>query len=304
MIFSLDSRGIFAFWQFASFLSASVIGMIFLAWFAGVQFRLAGQTPPEFKSRFSKCFCIWLIAIPVFCATVVAAYIVCKSIPATKEFIDTNIGLAVCLIFCVAVACAIMASIGGRQFFVGYFIEGTERRWVFGVSLATLALFASLISAPTSLKYRALIKQSIGVSNLVAIVKSTTIYSMDHNCFPPDLKSLCKEGRMSPKYLYPHTGWVEGDGYDRPSDWNYIYIYSEDAPGDLIMVWDDPKWYENRGSAVLRYCGSGEWLSADKLAKDLARTYQWRLENPIATSQPASRPTSSPTALPTESSIR
>ena len=113
------------------------------------------------------------------------------------------------------------------------------------------------------------------------------MYRDQHAAYPDDLRLLVTNEYVPWKMLLsPGSGTMESDGppKDRPVDFVYIQL-PEDAPPDLVWVWQPPAHHDGEGSYVLLKSGKVRWMEPVELLTALARTQQWLASRP--TTQPA-----------------
>ena len=102
---------------------------------------------------------------------------------------------------------------------------------------------------------------------------------------PPTLARLVEEKTLSVKMLLsPNSGrkTIKTDAKGIPTEpGDYVYIVvPEKAPGDLVRAYERLKINGGEGANVLYVDSHVEWVTPEKLKKDLARTDKWLKENP------------------------
>jgi len=155
------------------------------------------------------------------------------------------------------------------------------------VVIATCALAVQLAGLRSLYRVGTLAKRPIDGGNLNVIGKGLALYRDEHAAYPDDLRLLATDGHIAWKHLLSAmAGTMESDTQpkDRPVDFVYIRL-PEDAPPDLVWVWQPAAHHDGEGSHVLLKSGKVRWLEPVELLTALAQTQRWLASRP--TTQPA-----------------
>lgn len=129
-------------------------------------------------------------------------------------------------------------------------------------------------------RVRDLSKRSADASNLRQIGTALHLYHNDYGFYPTNLGGLVDGNFAQPEILIsPHsknagTKLPSTRPYQGPIDFNYIPL-PENAPTDLIWIWESPDLFANEGGYVLYFSDEMKWLEKEKLEEEVARTHAW-----------------------------
>ncbi len=71
----------------------------------------------------------------------------------------------------------------------------------------------------------------------------------------------------------------KGEPTKAPPDFHYVKL-PEDAPGDLLWVWPDPKAFDGERFSVLYFDGTVKYLMPDELPAEIKKTNDWLAKHP------------------------
>ncbi len=290
---SIIGDKIIVLWQVLVF--GCVLGGIFflLPWFLGRLYRWRGIEPPSLGRRIMTCTLVVLITVfvsyIVSYIVIVLLFIILGAVLGTfragDEWILWSVFLPLWIGSLVAI-CIILV-----RLFLSESAEG--HRWIsnlIALGLAICVMGIYLCAMPSIGRTKTLAKRSIDGGNLSGIGHVLAHYHEEHGEYPDDLRRLVDDGRDA-QLLLSRYGTSKDEipdpwpvPYDGPCDFVYIRLPDE-APDDLVWVWQPVKYNEDEGGWVLLKDTGVRWMQAEKLKAEVARTHKWLEAHP--TTQPA-----------------
>ena len=159
-----------------------------------------------------------------------------------------------------------------------------------GLLLPTLVLILSILVVQSVFmnilgRAREIGKHTATGANLNIIGKAMFLYREQQGSYPDDLRRLVDAGLCSGNWLLPilderraEISKAATQPYNGPVGFEYIHL-PDDAPPDLVWAWEPPGQGQWDGSYVLYACGRVELVPPDRLATDIAKTYQYLLSH-------------------------
>ncbi len=273
---SIFGDKIIVLWQVLLAGGAVVFSVTFGAWLMGRKWRKKGEQPPSRARRVAVCTAVAiasLLGLPVvvgFMITLIHMEMPCVTLPGVAIFIG-----------CIVTS---------RRIRRNWTRSIKPQLWMIGLicGITGVMCFAGTLG-----RFRVLAKRPIDGGNLSGIGHVLAHYHEEHGKYPDDLRRLVDDGRDAQLLLSRYgTGSKEIPDprpvpYDGPCDHIYIRL-PEDAPDDLVWVWQPVKYHDNEGGFVLFKDGRVRWLTPERLKAEVARTHKWLETHP--TTQPATAP--------------
>jgi len=269
-------------------LIAALAGVLLLApWLLG-RMRDRGVEPPSLRKRMSACG--WTFLAAMFLAPFVHWLVLAgASGHRMSQTGETALLIGSAALWSALTGACAMLMIWGSP----HSPAGGRRgpRILAGVVIATCALAVQLAGLRSLGRARTVAKRSIDRWKLIAVSKGLFAYRHEHAAYPDDLRLLVTSGYLPWDQLLSTFGpnrsrTLESDTQpkDRPVDFVYIRL-PEDAPLDLVWVWQPPAHHDGEGSYALLKSGKVRWMEPVELRTALARTERWLASRP--TTQPA-----------------
>jgi prepilin-type processing-associated H-X9-DG protein len=119
------------------------------------------------------------------------------------------------------------------------------------------------------------VKRVRSASNLNQIAQGIALYQADHKDeMPSTLDALVESGALNKELL---ACPLAGADMKQP---HYVYQpLPPNAPPALVLAYEQAELNDNKGANVLYADGHVEWVTAEKLKEDLAKTEKWLAEN-------------------------
>ncbi|MCK4624552.1 MAG: hypothetical protein KAV00_04520 [Phycisphaerae bacterium] len=262
-------------WQVLLGGGAVVFSVAFGAWLMGRKWRKKGEQPPSLAHRVEVCTAVAiasLLGLPVvfgFMVTLIHMEMPCVTLPGVAIFIG-----------CIVTSRSIRRD---------WTRSVKPQLWMIGL---ICGIIGTMCFAGTVGRFRVISKRVIDGANLNGVGIGLGLYHAEYDAYPDDLRRLVDTG-ITPADLLrsiygsekPHK--PRSVPYDGPCDYIYIRL-PEDAPDDLIRVWQPVEYHDNEGGNVLFKDGNVRWLTPERLIAELAKTYRWLEARP--TTQPATAP--------------
>ncbi len=268
-------------WQVLLAGGAVVFSVTFGAWLMGRKWRKNGDQPPSRARRVGACAAVAvaaLLGLPVLFGLAFTTF----DGASLTAFAWLTLPGAVIVGGCGVAAFRLMRGWGGQ---VGLYV--------------VLILFVChvcgnwcLIHTGQRMTFTTL--RVIDQSSLRGIGCSLVVYCDRYDVYPDDLRRLVDDSTCPPGLLLGFRGTHPSKvpkppsvPYDGPCDFIYIRL-PDDAPGDLVWVWQPVEHYDGDGGGVLFKNGDTRWMKAERLEAEVARTHKWLEAHP--TTQPATAP--------------
>ena len=247
----------------------------FGAWLMGRKWRKKGEQPPSLARRVAVCTAVAiasLLGLPVvfgFMVTLIHMVMPCVTLPGVAIFIG-------CIVTSRRIRRNWTRSIKPQLWMIGLICGITGAMCFWG----TIGRFTTLS------------KRVVDGANLNGIGKGLIFYHAEYDAYPDDLRRLVDAHTTSADVLRSIYGSERPTKprtvpYDGPCDYIYIRL-PDDAPDNLIRVWQPVEYHDNEGGHVLLKDADVRWLTPEQLIAELARTYRWLEAHP--TTQPATAP--------------
>ena len=283
---------IIVFWQVLAF--GCILGSVFylLPWFIGRLFRWRGVEPPSLGRV--KMACVLTTTIGVFISPVVLMMLLLIVEMFVGTLLASDEWLILPVMLLVWIGSSVVTSIIVLRLFLSKSAEGRQSILLpAALGLAFCALGTHMCVMPSLGRMKILAKRCIDGSNLNGIGKGLVIYHDEYGAYPDDLRRLVDfgwpEGLLRSIYgsEKPPVPDSRPAHYDGPCDHIYIRL-PDDAPDNLVWVWQPVRYHDNEGGNVLFKDGSVRWLTPEQLKAEVARTHKWLESHP--TTQPATAP--------------
>jgi hypothetical protein len=256
-------------WQMVLFAVSLLCAIIVAPWIAGINHRLRGLKSPGVLSRIAAGAAGLVFLVLLLPALVGWFGLACNARDAGQ--------LAVVFIMLLLVL--------GSFAVLWMTVPRWPLRWR-GIKLPITVVVMSgvlvyLVGLASLNRIRGFHMRAIDGSSLHSIGQALALYYHEHNQFPDDLRRLIDEGQ-GVNAFFPASdrrhGRITTHPYEGPVGFQYVTLPSE-PPGNLLWVWESPKFYKWEGTNVLYSDCSVRWVTPEKLLEDLTRTYEWLLAN-------------------------
>jgi hypothetical protein len=281
-------------WQYVVWGAGLICVFVTAPWLIGLLCRSQGQPVPTRRKRVLASFLAALVpglVTPLALGLLLGLLLEILRSESISLVVET-FALTLLVVFSVFLALVVTraclrsaASLPWRQWLVvGSLVGGSAA----GFDLAASAYLT---------RVRTQAKRAIDGASLNAIGKGLFLYYQDHGAYPDDLRGLVDEGTPEPKLVATFGGSRDQipervtKPYQGPCDFEYIPL-PDDAPEDLVWVWQSPKYHDGEGAWVLFKSAHVEWMTPDELCDRLGRTYAW-LRHRERVSPPSTQPAAS-----------
>ena len=278
---SIYGDKIIVLWQVLLAGGAVAFSVTFGVWLMGRKWRKKGEQPPSLARRGAACATLAIFAFLALPVALGLAFITFDGTSLTA-FAWLTLPGAVIIIGCLVAAIRLMKGWGGR----------VELCVVLILFVCHVCGAWCLTHTGQRMTFRTL--RVMDQAKLHGIGRSLVTYHDEYEVYPDDLRRLVDNGTCPPEPLLGFRGTHPSEvpkprsvPYQGPCDFIYIHL-PEDAPDDLVWVWQPLEHYDGDGGNVLFKDGDTRWMKAERLKAEIARTHKWLETHP--TTQPATAP--------------
>ncbi len=253
---------------------AFIASAVFVPWLMGWKWRRKGEQPPRLARRVVTCA---IIAI----AALLGPLIVIGGLDVLGGGDPVEIAITLSFV-AITIGCIVAAARLMRDWTKS--VKAHVWLIVLVCGIASFVFFITGVGRSFTLA-----KRAIDGACLHTIGHELVHYHEEHGAYPDDLRRLVDFEQPADLLLsiygtskdkIPDPRPVP---YDGPCDFIYIRL-PDDAPDDLVWVWQPVKYHKNEGGNVLFKGGYVRWMKAEQLKAEVARTHKWLEAHP--TTQP------------------
>ena len=261
-------------WQWVVLGCVPVVVFILAPWLLGLLYRADGDPPPGRGRR------IWVMFIGLLATggTLAVGSLLALLVLAEARASDA-----------VLVGALVVVGVGGLL--LGYWATrralraapaAPRRRAVIPfVMVAASVLGIAAVWLTFLGRARIVVTRSIDAANVNGIGKALQLYHAEHGAFPDDLRRMVDEGMLGAVMLTCHWGQAYKripdpltKPYDGPCEFRYFRL-PDDAPEDLLRVWQSPAYHDGEGACVLLKSGHVQWVAGSGVLERVDRTWRW-----------------------------
>ena len=253
-------------------------------------YQKKGLQAPSFADRFGRCFLAGVVAVVggIF-SMIILSVIMEISIHAGEVPVMVLSCIWVLIVFTVMSLILARMCVPPAENSDSPHPLGKRRVLPVGILIAICPIIFWIFGLQSLNRARELSMGAVYSANLKGIGCGLVLYKSVNGCFPDHLGQLVDSGEVSYKQFMLPNNWdkiytameqhKEGEPTKAPPDFNYVKL-PENAPGDLLWVWPDPKAFDGERFPVVYFDASVKIITPEELPAKIAKMRDWLTKHP------------------------